>query len=70
MEGIPGVYLELKTMALRCLQDLKIDQQARTIFSTAFARGAMDDLLLAVIEALELISACYSKSPLGSCLIH
>ncbi|KIY48426.1 hypothetical protein FISHEDRAFT_73623 [Fistulina hepatica ATCC 64428] len=62
VDGIPATYMELKVIALECLQDIKLDEMARKTYKSKAIRGILDDLMNSIIEALELISRYYSQS--------
>ena len=62
---LPTEYASLKDVALKCLHNVKFDEDASHVFKTLRVREALDEVMTLTIEALECITIYYSKNKLS-----
>ena len=63
---LPTVYAALKHVALKCLDNIRFDSDARSVFKTPRVQEALNDVMVLTITALEYIAKYYSKGRLSA----
>ena len=62
------MYAALKHVALKCLDNIRFDSDARSVFKTPRVQEALNDVMVLTIRALEYIAIYYSKGKLSECI--
>ena len=65
---LPTVYAALKHVGLTCLDNIRFDADARSVFKTHRVHEALNNVMGLSIRALEYISEYYSKGKLSECI--
>ena len=62
VNNVPAAYVELRGVALDCIQHIRFDEDARSVFETERVRRQLKCVMDLVIEVLEMISRYLAKS--------
>ena len=62
---MPAEYASLKDVALKCMYNVRFDEDASNVFKTPRVQEALDEVMTLSIKALECITRYYSKNKLS-----
>ena len=60
-------YASLRDVALKCMRNVRFDEDASKVFKTPRVQEALDEVMTLTINALECITIYYSKNKLSKC---
>ena len=66
---MPAEYASLKDVALKCMYNVRFDEDASNVFKTPRVREALDEVMTLSIKALECIAVYYSKNKLSKYML-
>ena len=61
INGIPMAYMTLREASLECIQHVRFDEDAKSVFETERVRTQLEIVMGLVIKTLELVAQYFAK---------